>query len=314
MTDTLLPANAGPLERALEAATARLGAVPLTLGGALSDPATCPADLLPWLAWAARVDAWSPDWTEAQKRAAIAASAYVHSRKGTRGAVERALAAVGYPTRLQERRDDPSLDPFTFRIEVLFDGREIGPETYAEIGRLVAAAKNARSHLAVIRNSNAVHGPALLALVPRGGLAGMVRPPVAPDVSLAAPLRLGAATAASVSGRLWPYRPDRLRADVPLRLAATVALCIRGIVRPLPPVWRADSAAVTADTTLRTADGGRRPPPAVPVGWRSADSALWNASTTLLTADGVPRNAGLTADSQRIYADSTGWTADHSSA
>jgi len=61
-------------------------------------PATCPAALLPWLAWALSVDEWDGTWPEERQRAVIAASVAVHRRKGTRGAVVAALAAAGYGT------------------------------------------------------------------------------------------------------------------------------------------------------------------------------------------------------------------------
>ena len=52
---SLLPHNASPQERAIEAATARLADVPVPLRD-LWNPETCPAELLPWLAWAFGVD------------------------------------------------------------------------------------------------------------------------------------------------------------------------------------------------------------------------------------------------------------------
>lgn len=62
----------------------------------LWNPATCPVDLLPWLAWAFSVDEWDADWPEATKRAAIAASISIHRRKGTVASVREALRAFGY--------------------------------------------------------------------------------------------------------------------------------------------------------------------------------------------------------------------------
>ena len=48
-------------------------------GGALlekirAEGENCPADVLPWLGWALSVDDWDQDWSEQQKRSAIAAS------------------------------------------------------------------------------------------------------------------------------------------------------------------------------------------------------------------------------------------------
>ena len=47
---SLLPPNASALERKLEQATLRLGTLPVPLRE-LWNPDTCPAHLLPWLAW-----------------------------------------------------------------------------------------------------------------------------------------------------------------------------------------------------------------------------------------------------------------------
>jgi phage tail P2-like protein len=95
--NSLLPPNATPQETAIEAATARIAEVPVP-NAALWNPATCPAALLPWLAWALSVDDWDGTWPEERQRAVISASVAVHRRKGTRGAVVAALAAAGYGT------------------------------------------------------------------------------------------------------------------------------------------------------------------------------------------------------------------------
>lgn len=95
MTD-LLPANSTALERAISNAMDRAGAIP-TPADTMWDPARIPAEYLPWLAWAASVDDWDPDWPEARKRAAIAASADWHRHKGTRPSVMAVLTGAGYP-------------------------------------------------------------------------------------------------------------------------------------------------------------------------------------------------------------------------
>ncbi|MCA0905133.1 phage tail protein I [Ruegeria marisrubri] len=92
---TILPPNAQAIERDLEQLSSRHKgfADPLKR---LWKPQTCPENILPWLAWAFSVDKWDANWSEDAKRAAIAASVEVHRRKGTIGAVKRALAAAGY--------------------------------------------------------------------------------------------------------------------------------------------------------------------------------------------------------------------------
>lgn len=92
---TLLPPNATAQERAMEGATARVGAVPAPLRE-LWDPDTCPEDKLAFLAWAFNVDEWDPAWTEADKRATIRQAVPVQARKGSVWSIRRVLANAGY--------------------------------------------------------------------------------------------------------------------------------------------------------------------------------------------------------------------------
>lgn len=94
MTAALLPPNATALERAAaDALGARLDvAVPVR---DLWSPERCPSPLLPWLAWALSVDVWETTWTEATQRRVIAESLALHRIKGSRAAVDRAIAAMG---------------------------------------------------------------------------------------------------------------------------------------------------------------------------------------------------------------------------
>ena len=67
LTETsLLPPNAQPSERALEAAM--LAGIDFSAVGTLWDPASCPAAVLPYLAWGVAISHWDPEWTEEQSR------------------------------------------------------------------------------------------------------------------------------------------------------------------------------------------------------------------------------------------------------
>jgi phage tail P2-like protein len=90
LSPSLLPPNATPVERALEATLARTDDLPIEIGK-LWNPDTCPAPLLPFLAWALSVDVWDAAWPEAIQRRVIANSPAVHRAKGTRAAVVAAL-------------------------------------------------------------------------------------------------------------------------------------------------------------------------------------------------------------------------------
>ena len=91
---SLLPVTAGRAELSLEQIGARVEAFEDHIRP-LWNPDTCPSYLLPWLAWTLSVDEWSPSWTDATKRNVIRASVQVHRRKGTVGAIKRAMIAAG---------------------------------------------------------------------------------------------------------------------------------------------------------------------------------------------------------------------------
>lgn len=90
---SVLPPASTRLERAAEAAIGEALETRAPLRE-LQRAETCPPAALPHLAWAESVDAWDPAWTDAEKRDQVAASPERHRRKGTRGALRRALDAV----------------------------------------------------------------------------------------------------------------------------------------------------------------------------------------------------------------------------
>lgn len=94
-TRSVLPLNSTAAERAFEQAGGRNDRFE-DLIRPLWDVDLCPEPILPWLAWAFSVDEWSTGWTAETKREVIRQSVWVHSRKGTIGAIKRALVAAGY--------------------------------------------------------------------------------------------------------------------------------------------------------------------------------------------------------------------------
>jgi phage tail P2-like protein len=92
---SLLPSGASAQEVALAMTVARISDVPIRTSEIWS-PDNCPADLLPWLAWAFGCDEWSPDWSDEAKRQTIREAVVVQSRKGSVWSVRRALANAGY--------------------------------------------------------------------------------------------------------------------------------------------------------------------------------------------------------------------------
>lgn len=63
---SLLPPNATPVERSLATGGAAIADIPMPIRD-IGDPATCPAEVLPFLASERSVDRWEPDWPEARR-------------------------------------------------------------------------------------------------------------------------------------------------------------------------------------------------------------------------------------------------------
>ncbi len=145
---SLLPPNSTPLERALERATAP-GLDPDVIR-TLWNPATCPAHLLPWLAWAVSVDEWDDSWDEGTQRRVIAASIPIHRRKGTVAAVRAALTVLGHRVHLVEWwKQTPRGVPHTALAEIEIDNRGLDDLTLAGLEQRIRSVKPARSHITV---------------------------------------------------------------------------------------------------------------------------------------------------------------------
>ena len=112
---SLLPPNATALEKAVEQAL-NVPELPVELRK-LWSPATCPEELLPWLAWSLSVDEWRADWPLVVRRRVVAQSISVHRRKGTVAAVQEAIAAFGGSITVQEWwQMDPPGAPGSFSL------------------------------------------------------------------------------------------------------------------------------------------------------------------------------------------------------
>ncbi|MCJ1959641.1 phage tail protein I [Novosphingobium mangrovi (ex Hu et al. 2023)] len=157
---SLLPPNATAAERALE--EAMLSGIDLSAVGTLHDPWTCPAEVLPFLAWFVAISHWDTTWSEAQKRAAVAAAIPFHKIKGTRAAVEQVLARFDEKLSVREWWEiDPPRPAHTF--EVRADALEIPAsfltqEVAEAIIADVAAAKPLRAHFDFVQNLDLASG------------------------------------------------------------------------------------------------------------------------------------------------------------
>lgn len=150
MISRLLPPNRTPLESALADAMS-LTTDPGVIR-TLADSARCPAALLPWLAWAKSVDGWDEAVTEPARRALIRQSFAIHKRKGTVGAVRRALGALGVAVDFREWHDIPGAAPHTFGLVAWVNDNPadenavLTPQLYQRLKRLVDDTRNERSH------------------------------------------------------------------------------------------------------------------------------------------------------------------------
>lgn len=158
MTNSLLPPNATLLERALEVGGARI--VDVVAPADLDDPLTCPADLLPWLAWGLSVDTWDAGWSEQDKRAAVAGSIELHRRKGTRLSVETVLARFDQLIELVEWHETvPRGTPHTFDIVIPMvtgngtapGGRRASAAFVEAIIREISRVKPLREHMRIVQ-------------------------------------------------------------------------------------------------------------------------------------------------------------------
>ncbi len=177
----------------MSAAVARIGDVPTPIRD-LFDPATCPVELLPWLAWAMSVDEWDPLASEAEKRGIISASLFVHKHKGTLASLRRAIAPLGYSVNIVEwYNDTPPAPPYTFRLEILVQDRGVDDTIYGRILRLVNTYKNVRSHMVSLNVKAVVPGTMYLAGALMSGVMTEVFPYMAGDIESTSVLFFAAA-------------------------------------------------------------------------------------------------------------------------
>lgn len=147
---TLLPQNATALERAVEKSIARDQQIPIR---SLWDADNCPEHLLPWLAWALHVDIWDLAKDAETRRAVIRESAKLHRLKGTRWAVQQALATLRVKSEITEWwQQQPPGDVHTFGLlawvneNLTGDSAILSAALYERLRDLIDEVKPARSH------------------------------------------------------------------------------------------------------------------------------------------------------------------------
>ncbi|SIR44707.1 phage tail protein I [Pseudomonas sp. A214] len=181
---SLLPPNAKQLERLAADALAQLERVPVPIRDLLN-PDRCPVQLLPYLAWAFSVDRWDSTWSEATKRQVIKGSYFLHSRKGTIGALRRVVEPLGYLIEIIEWfKTVPEGVPGTFALKVGVLDTGITEEMYQELERLIDDAKPVTRHLTGLAISLEAQGDLNIAASLYEGDEIDVYPPVMRDIEI----------------------------------------------------------------------------------------------------------------------------------
>lgn len=169
---TLLPPNATKAERALE--DAMLSLIDIAAVSNLRDPWTCPADVLPFLAAELSISHWNSEWSEAEKREAVADATAFHKIKGTRLAVDQVLGRFHPALNIVEWHEaNPTRAPYTFEVRApanVIPASFLTAETTGAIVADVAAAKPLRAHFDFVQNLDLIGGM----FVAAGGMAGSV--------------------------------------------------------------------------------------------------------------------------------------------
>lgn len=222
-SETLLPPNATAFERSLEAVVDRSLSVRVPVRD-LWSPQDCPLAVLPWLAWSLSIDDWDPDWTEAQKRGAVASAIEVHRSKGTVGAVKRALSVLGYEVEI----DEDTGQVYTFRVRLMSKVDDIpGPGDLDQAERLVKNTKNVRSHLLSVGTLERVNTDLELSVVQLSGEITQLWPAIIEEVESYPQLRILSAEQTIETTSVVPFFETQYTGNVAHAVAAVAYLNIK---------------------------------------------------------------------------------------
>lgn len=144
---SLLPSNRTPLEQALAQVSMEKPDLPNVLRRMIS-PATCPVELLPWLAIQRSVDRWDPTWSEAIKRKVVKDSFEVHQRKGTVAALRQVVEPFADLIDITEWHQlEPKGEPGTFSMSLALFESGLSEQGLVELERIIGDTKPISRHL-----------------------------------------------------------------------------------------------------------------------------------------------------------------------
>lgn len=145
---SLLPPSASSIERTIETA---IGERTVGINAPIAqlwNVDTCPAELLPWLAWAFSVEVWDHNWSQEIQRNVIRQSIQVHQVNGTASAARQALSAVFDEAEIFEWFQTGG-DPYTFSVSVA--GAIRGATSISTAMDIIKRTKPVRAHLSKIQ-------------------------------------------------------------------------------------------------------------------------------------------------------------------
>lgn len=144
---SLLPSNRTPLEQALAKVSMEKPDLPNVLRRMIS-PATCPVELLPWLAIQRSVDRWDPSWSETIKRKVVKDSFEVHQRKGTVAALRQVVEPFADLIDITEWHQlEPMGEPGTFSMSLALFESGLSEQGLADLERMITDTKPISRHL-----------------------------------------------------------------------------------------------------------------------------------------------------------------------
>ena len=144
---SLLPSNRTPLEQGLAQVSMEKPDLPNVLRRMIS-PATCPVELLPWLAIQRSVDRWDPTWSEAIKRKVVKDSFEVHQRKGTVAALRQVVEPFADLIDITEWHQlEPKGEPGTFSMSLALFESGLSEQGLVELERIIGDTKPISRHL-----------------------------------------------------------------------------------------------------------------------------------------------------------------------
>lgn len=224
----ILPNDATPREKAYAAVDARFEDIDTDLVRRVRSVTEAPAAYLPYLAWERSVDVYDPEWSEATKRAVIAAAPEVHRYKGTRHAVETAMRALSIEAEIVEWwQASPRGAPYTFHVSLFVHvGLYAGIVLDARLIRVAYAAVNRAKPLSRAYTMSIIaRFPGVVGLAPTAVAKAVTRavmsPPNRDDLAARAGLAVAAVGLTKARPALRPPHGDALAARAGLVAAAT---------------------------------------------------------------------------------------------